>query len=194
MILTIDIVAKEKQRRLYGVLRRMGLMESAFWISLFVPMALVAALSAVSASVGTYIQYNSIALVKVNFDVLVIFNYAFALAMLGFACFISSIVSKPLHVNISIGVVAVASIIVNVVLFLDTSLIANNGFPIPPSAYWFSACDAVYAQILLAIFAPFYNYGRVWVDVVLINNPNYNAPGVFDMNQLLRTARRVEGT
>ncbi|ORY44747.1 hypothetical protein BCR33DRAFT_765803 [Rhizoclosmatium globosum] len=194
MILTIDIVAKEKQRRLYGVLRRMGLMESAFWISLFVPMALVAALSAVSASVGTYIQYNSIALLKVNFDVLVIFNYAFALAMLGFACFISSIVSKPLHVNISIGVVAVASIIVNVVLFLDTSLIANNGFPIPPSAYWFSACDAVYAQILLAIFAPFYNYGRVWVDVVLINNPNYNAPGVFDMNQLLRTERRVEGT
>ncbi|KAJ3204578.1 hypothetical protein HDU82_005752 [Entophlyctis luteolus] len=184
MIIVIDLVVKEKQQGLLGVLRRMGLLESALWVSLMIPMIIVCILVAISASVGVTIVSSRSSIFRVTFDVLFILNLCFSLAMAGAGCIIASLFSKPLLINLSIGMVALATILVNTVMFLEI----NNGSIIPPQALWFTKCEVAYAKVLLFLFAPFFNYGRVWTDISIINHDGTNI-SKFDMNQLLHTTR-----
>ncbi|KAJ3125721.1 hypothetical protein HK100_010631 [Physocladia obscura] len=188
MVIVIEIISKEKQRRLLGVLRRMGLMESAFWLSIMIPMTLISVLVALAASVGVTLVYDRSSIFRVTFDVLFIIHFCYAMAMAGFGCLVASVFSRPLFYNLSIGMVALASIAVNVVMFLNVS---SDGNVIPPKGLWFTDCEALYAKVLLFIFAPFFNYGRIWADISIINNNGVKNPVIpkFDIHEFLSTTR-----
>ncbi|KAJ3025883.1 UNVERIFIED_CONTAM: hypothetical protein HDU68_006532, partial [Siphonaria sp. JEL0065] len=192
MVLVVDIVVKEKQRKLYGVLRRMGLMESALWLSVFGPMILVCLPVALGASVGAYISSSVSDSFKVTFGVLFFVNFCYALAIAGFGCTISAIVTKPLHVNLAVGLVSVACIVVNIGLFTESNALMGAK-PIPPGAPWYKNCNATFAKALLFIFAPFYNYARIWADVILFTNPLFSdtPSSKFDFNELVNTQRNI---
>ncbi|TPX73305.1 hypothetical protein CcCBS67573_g05432 [Chytriomyces confervae] len=190
MSLVIDIVSKEKQRKLLGVLRRMGLMESAYWISVMIPMIFVCVLVALGASVGATLASSRAAIFKVTFEVLFIIHFCYALAIAGLGCAIASCISRPLFINLSIGLVTVACIVVNLIMFISLQF----DRPIPPTGLWFTNCEEVYAKVLLFLFAPFFNYGRIWADISIYNDKNNldKLSDAFDFKQLTSTTRVIK--
>ncbi|KAI8854859.1 hypothetical protein BC829DRAFT_412570 [Chytridium lagenaria] len=147
MVLVLDVVSKEKQRKLIGALRRMGLMDSVFWISLLIPVSVISLVASFAGAAGAKIMASSSSIFNLtSFEVIVILNFSYSLALAGMGVAFASVVSR-LFSSIA------AAIVINFAFFIPTDVY-------PFAATWFDSCREVYAKALLYLFAPFYNYGK----------------------------------
>ncbi|KAJ3089924.1 hypothetical protein HK102_005148 [Quaeritorhiza haematococci] len=163
-------VAKEKQKKLLGPIRRMGLHESAYWVAAFIPYIPVALLAA-TASAGIMKAVASYYTVydKTDFFVATILHLSFALAMAGFGLLFSGLVSRPLFINLMIGLVAAAIIVTNFVVFVPG------------------------VKGVVFLLAPWLSFGKAWTDVLYTTQPTtmYNETAPFDFGKLFNTPRIV---
>jgi hypothetical protein len=120
IVTILDVISKEKQERLVDALRRMGLMDSALWISFSIPMVLVSLLtSIISAAFAKMVPSTVTSFQKTSFLIIFIINFLYSLSLVGFAFFWSSFLSRPVFVNALIGIYSAATVIVSLVLFLS---------------------------------------------------------------------------
>ncbi|KAJ3095341.1 hypothetical protein HDU97_007031, partial [Phlyctochytrium planicorne] len=197
MVMVLDLVSKEKQRKLIGALRRMGLMDSVFWISLLIPVSAVCLISAFAGAAGAKAVAGSAKIFQLtSFGVIVFANFTYALGLAGLGAAFAAIVSRPVFVNVAVGLSSSAALVLNFAFFIPDPL---DVFPF--RATWFNSCREVYAKVLLLLFAPFYNYGKIWNDISLIALPNvlnnqttknFDFPDFFAPNRVPNLAIPVE--
>jgi hypothetical protein len=129
IVTVLDIMSKEKQEKLVDALRRMGLIDSALWISFAVPMILISVLtSALSAAFAKLVPGSVNSFQNTSFLIIFIVNFLYSLSLVGFAFFWSSFLSRPVFVNALIGIYSAATVIVSLVLFL--SFVIQNKIPV----------------------------------------------------------------
>ncbi|KAJ3112783.1 hypothetical protein HDU96_004162 [Phlyctochytrium bullatum] len=186
MVLVLDIMSKEKQRKLIGPLRRMGLMDSALWISIALPIIPVCILASIAGAAGVKTAAaNATIFQQVSFFVVVFMNFCYSVSLVGFGCVVAAIVSRPMLVNVFVGLTSATAIILNFVAFAPNPEAIFGGI-------WFDSFRAAYARALCYIFAPFYHYGKAWNDISLVTLPsiiNNNTVNPFTFNEFLNTPR-----
>ncbi|KAJ3214066.1 hypothetical protein HDU67_002110 [Dinochytrium kinnereticum] len=166
MVIVLEVISKEKQRKLIGALRRMGLKDSIFWFSLIIPLLPICLLASLSGAMGVKIMASKFAIFDVvRFEVVAIMNFCYAVALMGLGIVFSAVVSRPVVVNVIVGVTSAAAVVVNFAVFIP-----NDSTPF--SGTWFDNINQAWAKALLYLFAPFFNYGKVWHDIYLISLPN----------------------
>ncbi|KAJ3414934.1 hypothetical protein HDV05_005883 [Chytridiales sp. JEL 0842] len=186
MFVPLDLVSSEKQNKLLGALRRMGLSESAFWLSILAPVGSLGLVSsAIAAGVvkalGSKVELFGV----VNYEVLWLANSCYAVSLTGFGCAWASVFSRPLFVNLAVGLTGAATMIMNLVYYLPfgpTSLLSP----------WFKDSIAFFQRLLLFLFAPFYSYGKIWNDFDITSLPNELnnlQPVQFTFAEFIRTPR-----
>ncbi|KAJ3197178.1 hypothetical protein HK101_005457 [Irineochytrium annulatum] len=189
MVLVLDVVSKEKQKRLLGPLRRMGLRESAFWIAMLPPFLVIAIVVSVAAAGCAKLVGGSVsAFAHVTFEVLAVVNFCYVLAMLGFGILWSAVVSRPIFVNLIVGATGATTVVLDLVAFLGFGTFPFQG------SIWFNNCQATYAKVLLFLLAPYFSYSKIWNDILLVTNPstmNNQTSSTFDLPQLIYTNRSV---
>jgi hypothetical protein len=102
LVLFLNAVAVEKQQKTLGLLRRLGLRESALWASLFLLSILVCFFSSLFGSLT--IKYGSPstmeAIHNAELGPLWVIHFFFHICMVGYALVWSSVISRPLFVNL----------------------------------------------------------------------------------------------
>ncbi|KAJ3214064.1 hypothetical protein HDU67_002108 [Dinochytrium kinnereticum] len=189
MVLALELVSKEKHKKLLGALRRMGLMDSAFWLAAAVSLLPLCIATSLLGAAGARIgAYSGGLFSLVSFEVVAITNFCYSVSILGLGLMWSAAIARPFLVNIIVGLSGAATVIINFVFFIPQSA------TLPFVAVWFNDCRQSYAKILLLVFAPFYNFAKCWNDIILITSPsmlNNNTINPFGMEQFIFTSRRI---
>ncbi|KAI9359291.1 hypothetical protein DFJ73DRAFT_903716 [Zopfochytrium polystomum] len=195
MTLAVVIVAEEKNAKLFGVLVRMGLLDSAFWTALIFPLVAVGLIgSALTAGAAKLASSDAIPLFhSTTFEVLFIINLCFSLSVIGFGCIVASIFSRPVQVSSALGLISAVAFFLNFAIFATFTSATDVSLPMLGTPF-FKSCQEVYAKILLFLFAPFEAYAKAINDIRLITEPtliNNNTGHVFDLNSFLNPNRTV---
>jgi hypothetical protein len=102
LLLFINIVAAEKQQKTLGLLRRLGLRESAFWSSLFIlsfPICFFSSLfGTLTIKYASPVDMYSIR--NAEMFPLFLIQFLFSMCMVGYAIVWSSFISRPLFINL----------------------------------------------------------------------------------------------
>jgi hypothetical protein len=124
LILFLNTVAAEKQQKTLGLLRRLGLRESALWVSLFLLSLFVCFFSSLFGSLT--IKYASPrtmeAILNVDFGPLWVIHYCFHVCMVGYALVWSAVISRPLFVNLFTALMVFSIFPINVYFMFPSNL------------------------------------------------------------------------
>lgn len=107
--LSLSIIGDEKRTRLIGPIRRMGLYESAYWLSNLVPMLIVSLLTSAMLSIGIIVtglvmDTTLFGISSVDVGLVFLFSFAYAVSLSAFGLFIVSLFSRELYLNLAQGI------------------------------------------------------------------------------------------
>lgn len=143
---------QEKQTNLLRPLRRMGLIESTYWLSWYIasiPLNILVSLTTTGAIMIAGKWFFLFA--SMSFLPLFLMHFTFLLAMTSFGLFLSSLVSRPKLVNSIL-------IFFSFILLISTSWYFNFQMGEPSYTYLYS----ILGLRILVFFMPWMEYGKTW--------------------------------
>jgi ABC-type nitrate/sulfonate/bicarbonate transport system ATPase subunit len=167
MVLVWDMISDIKESNTFLLLRRLGMNESALWITTFLFMVPMIAISGFG---GTYLLYHffgdEIYLQRIDREVILYMQLSLCAAMVGVGALFSTTISSK---NV-MGFAYLA--------YLGYSILLTFGHiqPIGFPAYINDATYVTFYKVIYAAFFPGQLYGRAWGHILTFILPNaYNA-------------------
>jgi ABC-type lipoprotein export system ATPase subunit len=160
----INIIANEKQQKTMGLLRRLGLIESSYTISLIFLSIMISLLSAVISTVclKVFARSTMTMIYETDYLPLIIIQFSFNFCMAGYAYMIGAVISRQIFVNSSIGIIMVLILALNL-YFSISGYVDITGYGNIKGIY-----DQSWISTLLILFFPWVEYAKIWLDIASI--------------------------
>jgi len=150
-LLIVSILTTDKHQGLLGPLRKLGLKESAYWLSILVTCVILSFASAVISLAGKAIGGLSYPLLsKTDYLTFFLMQFLFGVAFPLFGCIFVSAVSRPYASFIMTGfILTVVALLAFVWTVIGT---VSTGF-------YHSAYKSIDFGLIICSLMPFYHYG-----------------------------------
>lgn len=179
--LIITIISKEKRQKTMGLLRRIGLVESSYALSLLFIASSISFLSAIAtvAVLKIFAGESLIIIVSTDFGVLLVLQFIFNLCMSSYAYMIGSIISRPIFVHSFLGLLIFAVVALNA-YYTYPQIFGRSYFNLATN--YFESWKA----LLLLFFCPWVEYSKIWCDIATVTTINdlREDYGVFTFDNL----------
>ncbi|OUM61279.1 hypothetical protein PIROE2DRAFT_20971 [Piromyces sp. E2] len=166
MVIFINILntlVNEKESKVRYSMEMMGLKQSVYWVSWIIIYLIYYVINTLSTILfGKLFGYSFFN--NANFGALFLLFFVYSIAMGAMAMFITTFV-KSSKTSILIGIfMLIIGFLINCVIFQEESL-----------AYLFWS-DSVpeYVTKLFSIFVPFFNFGKMYMDISKLSSNSYN--------------------
>ncbi|ORX44545.1 hypothetical protein BCR36DRAFT_359698 [Piromyces finnis] len=159
----LSTVVSEKESKIRFSMEMMGLKQSVYWLSWIVIYVIYFFLNTIFTILfGKLFGYSCFT--NTNFFVLLLTYFLFGLAMGAIAIFITTFVNKS-KTAVLIGIsILIIGFLFQSVLFTDSYL----------TYIWWSDKVPQYIRKLFSIFIPFFNFGKLYVDINYLSSNTYN--------------------
>lgn len=167
MVIFISVLSQivtEKELRLRKFMETMGLYPSVYWLSQFLSVTSLVFTSALFTSIfGCMFQFKTF--LKTNFGVLLITFFLFGESMLALAFFLTAFV-RTSRVAIFIG------IFIFIIGLVFEAAVFSSSFV---GYIWWSEATITPAAWKVLILIPFFNFGRMFLDLGAFTNGLYDS-------------------
>ncbi|XP_024534916.1 uncharacterized protein LOC9658049 [Selaginella moellendorffii] len=175
-IVVIMILASEKQKRLIGKLRQMGLQESAHiasWTIAFLLLSFVSSLLTVIIMKLVSGSHQLFAFKYTSFGVLFVTLYAFQIAMIGVALIVAALFTKPVWIMTVSSLIFLGILFSTMTMNLTSLTMGMFGVDVsgncvrmdnPYSGFW-APHKATHFMEFVIFWFPWISYGRIVLEM-----------------------------
>ncbi|ORX83600.1 hypothetical protein BCR32DRAFT_291916 [Anaeromyces robustus] len=167
MVIFINIlstIVSEKENRIRFSMEMMGLKQSVYWLSWTVIYVIHFFINSIATIIFGKL-FNYAFFTNTNFWVLLIVFFVFGLAMGALAMFITTLVSR----SMTAVLIGISFLIIG---FLIQSFLFSDQY----IAYiWWSTKVPQFIRKLFSIFLPFFNFGKLFIDISNLSSNSYNS-------------------
>jgi len=169
-LMILNTIVGEKEYRLRHGMQMMGLKSSVYWVSWFLVNVVIVFFSALlEVTFGIAFGFN--VFTNASFFVLFLLFFLFGLAMITMAFFVTTLVRK-VKAAVAVGMlILVIGLVFQIAMFTST---------FTSYIWWSDSTDK--AGWIVLMFLPFFNFGKVYVDIAISAAGVYNfATGLVEL-------------